>query len=289
MISAWATTKEEMGSSTFDRILADPRRLIVPILPTVFPDGTSQVWKLPEDFLGHEAYVIDWRFENERELFDVGNLVWLLREASPRPTIHLHIPYLPFARQDKEIGNSSTFSLLTFAGFLHLLEVDVISAVDAHNPERATALFQQYFRNISVAPIQKALIDKLNPDILVFPDRGAGMRYLPELESSRTLRPLVLCCEKVRDQLTGRILEHTIPFDLTMAPGSRILILDDICDGGATFISVAKALKRFETKDISIHLFVTHGIFSRGRHHLKDNGIDHVYCTNSFSNGEFRV
>lgn len=288
MISAWATTEEEMGCrSTFDRILADPRRQTVPILPTVFPDGTSQVWKLPEDFLGHEAYVIDWRFESERELFDVGNLVWLLREASPRPTIHLHIPYLPFARQDKEIGNSSTFSLLTFAGFLQSLEVNTISAVDAHNPERTTALLDQYFRNISVAPIQKALIDKLNPDILVFPDKGAGLRYLPELDALGTLKPLVVCCEKVRDPLTGSILEHSIPFD-AMAPGSRILILDDICDGGATFISVAKALRRFE-KDISIHLFITHGIFSRGRHHLKDNGIDHVYCTNSFSNGEFRV
>ena len=42
----------------------------------------------------------------------------------------------------------------------------------------------------------------------------------------------------------------------------KILIVDDICDGGMTFIKVAEVLKNFGTKQID--LAVSHGLFSKG-------------------------
>ena len=45
--------------------------------------------------------------------------------------------------------------------------------------------------------------------------------------------------------------------------GKSVLIADDICDGGRTFIELAKVLK--ERGAAHIHLHVTHGIFSKGK------------------------
>ena len=60
----------------------------------------------------------------------------------------------------------------------------------------------------------------------------------------------------------------------------KILIVDDLCDGGATFIAEAKYLKKL-FPDISLSLFVYHGIFSKGITILLEH-FDHIYCTNSY-------
>ena len=57
----------------------------------------------------------------------------------------------------------------------------------------------------------------------------------------------------------------------------RVLIVDDICDGGATFTSLAKVLKNAGAVYIGLH--VTHGIFSKGIQVLLEAGVDKVSFT----------
>jgi ribose-phosphate pyrophosphokinase len=45
--------------------------------------------------------------------------------------------------------------------------------------------------------------------------------------------------------------------------GKTVLIIDDICDGGKTFLELGKKLKELGAKSVLLH--VTHGIFSKGR------------------------
>ena len=45
------------------------------IEPTIFPDETTQVWKLPAEVLSAATVHVDWRFEHEAELFQVGHHV----------------------------------------------------------------------------------------------------------------------------------------------------------------------------------------------------------------------
>lgn len=59
------------------------------------------------------------------------------------------------------------------------------------------------------------------------------------------------------------------------------IIIDDICDGGATFINIAKEIKKAYSCN-HIYLIVTHGIFSKGFYELCDY-FDGIYCTNSYS------
>ena len=59
----------------------------------------------------------------------------------------------------------------------------------------------------------------------------------------------------------------------------RILIVDDICDGGGTFLGLAQELKAKNAGNL--YLAVSHGIFSRGFEDL-EKVFTKIYTTDSF-------
>lgn len=243
--------------------------------PTIFPDKTSQVWKLPEEILTSKEFLITWNFEEEREIMDLYSLHSLLPDFR---RVWLHLPYLPYGRQDKLVGNDRTFNLTVFADLINALKLDRVTTVDAHNPARFERLFNQ---SENMAPYRSQLkaVEEFQPTFFVFPDKGAMERY----EASFLTHPDTrIYFDKVRDQSTGQITGLTMNAKRLFYERDRLLIIDDICDGGATFIGVAKELRKIiPNQYLKIGLFVTHGIFSRGRQHLLDNGIDEIYTTNS--------
>jgi ribose-phosphate pyrophosphokinase len=243
----------------------------VVVKPTIFPDGTSQVWKLPEDMLSKKYFRVIWNFEQEREIFDIYNLKLLLGSQRKDVEVTLHIPYLPFARQDKGIDNQATFALRPFCWILNDMNFDKITAVDVHNP-RAVAELIHNFENIDVTWIHQRLIDALEADLIVFPDNGAYERY-----NDPNFRVPAARCTKVRNQQTGEITDLSLEYGGTIPKAGSILIIDDICDGGATFVKTAQAIRKVQ-QEVKIYLFVTHGIFSKGKNL---EGIYEVFSTNS--------
>lgn len=121
-----------------------------------------------------------------------------------------------------------------------------------------------------------------NYDYIVFPDAGAKKRFgsLDLFKFSSTL-----CFEKTRDPHTGRITISN-PLKYIFDRHHNILVFDDICDGGATFIEIAKLI-RANTVDplyncpLKPDLFVYHGIFSKGYKELAEY-YSKIYTTNSF-------
>jgi ribose-phosphate pyrophosphokinase len=219
-----------------------------PIVPTIFPDGTSQVWKL--DSLLPDHNVVVWRFEQEVEL------VWLLQLAMllDVTTVHQHLvmPYLPYARQDKEVQNDRTFALKTLTCMLADSIWTSITTFDAHNPEPLEYLFERQYRN--VMPDLTALCEGY--DGVIFPDAGAQARYGHLLPAGLPS----LTATKERDQDTGRITRYTLAH-IDRLWGARVLVVDDLCDGGATFLALADALADVVA---DAGLYVSHGVFSKG-------------------------
>lgn len=186
------------------------------------PDGTSQV-KFTQNCV-HP--IIDWEFEHELETLWIMQLCCRYREAT------LKCSWLPYARQDKHDFNAS------FPLKFVLSEYDThIIADDVHNTN--------IWRNLT-SRIQ--LPDVSTYDLVLFPDKGAQERYSNLFDNN------TLCCEKNRDS-SGKITLK-VPY---VAKYDKILVLDDICDGGGTFIELAK-----QSKHRKMDLFVTHGIFSKG-------------------------
>ncbi len=68
----------------------------------------------------------------------------------------------------------------------------------------------------------------------------------------------MVCFEKTRED--GKVVYTQ---ELNDSLGCTAVVVDDICDGGATFIALAQVIKVAQP-DTTIDLYVTHGIFSKG-------------------------
>lgn len=239
------------------------------VKPTIFPDGTSQIWKLPKEILDSSMTMVTWYYENDAELMHIGSLKQLLKKSK---FTRLHMPFLPYGRQDKKVFNDTTFNLEVFAKIINAFEFTMVSSVDTHNYPRTVELINN-FVNYEVEDTIRDLQNKLDITKTVFPDFGARMRYNVSNDRSTIIG------HKVRDQLTGNITDYELEFpELTQT--DKLLIVDDICDGGATFIKLVNKIKELQP-NVEINLFVTHGIFSKGKQILLDAGIKNIYTTNS--------
>lgn len=233
---------------------------------TCFPDTTTQVWKLAPELLSPESLAtVRWSFESDSDIIVLAQLKALL--DSTGRLAHLMIDYLPYARQDKQISNEATFALYPFATLLNSLNFDRVTILDPHSPV-ALKLINNSFAYYSTILVHKTIVDD-KIDILCFPDKGAQEKY----SSMYATVPFVFA-NKIREQSTGKILDTNLTGSVE---GKRVLIVDDICDGGATFTALSKVLK--ENGAVYVGLYVTHGIFSKGLKALLEAGIDKVSFT----------
>ncbi len=229
------------------------------IIPTFFPDETSQVWKIDPTFFLTNNNVIRWEFQSEAEFMHLAQLKTLLDLNYGLDTI-LELPYLPYARQDKEVTNESTFALYPFAALLNSLNFSKVCIFDPHNKQ----LTEDLINRVEITmPDVKSLLKKLKA-LPVYPDAGAAKRYNAP---KNTLR-----CEKVREPLTGAITGIKV---IGKVRHTNYLIQDDLIDGGRTFIEVAKKLYKKGAKNV--YLYGSHGIFSKGLPPLFDAGIRKIF------------
>lgn len=176
----------------------------------------------------------------------------------------LELPYLPYARADRRFVSGDSFGLAVFAKFLNALKFDVIDSFDTHS---AIANFR--IENlVNLDPIHH--YDQLTPIIkllgknnlvLIAPDKGAQSRY-----DLKWYNNPVLVGGKERDPKTGALKGFTIEPEIVKY--SKGLIVDDICDGGGTFIGLGEAIHKLNP-NIELSLYVSHGIFSKGLVELK--------------------
>ena len=115
--------------------------------------------------------------------------------------------------------------------------------------------------------------------LVVAPDAGA-IKKTYEVCKKLELQNVIIA-SKIREMISGNIVKTEIPkIDNNI---KKIIIIDDICDGGRTFVNLAKEIKK--QTDKPIYLIVSHGIFSAGFDELL-SVIDEIYTTNSFKDIE---
>lgn len=237
-----------------------------PIEVTRFPDGTSQVWRLPDNTVkltgGQLFDAVAWEFSGENEFLHLAQLKTLLDNRCHHVTLKLK--YLPYGRQDKKVSNCTTFALHTFAKLLNSLNFYSVQCTDPHSEEAGKLI--NNFSALYPVTLVGNLRFQLKPDLVCYPDTGAYTKY------QYIYNAPFIHGEKVRDQTTGLITSYKL---VGSAAGKRVLIVDDICDGGATFKLLAQDLYASGAEEVN--LFVTHGIFSKGLKILHDAGIKRVF------------
>lgn len=240
-----------------------------PVLTFGFSGGERQlsVDGLPDNY--HVKVVA--RLENSNDIMDLLLLDEVLNRK--KCTYDLTIPYLPYGRQDRVMQEDEAFSLKVMAKLLNGLNYNKITTFDCHSSV-TNALIDRLAEITQSNVIMNRvgfMMSILKKCVIIAPDAGAVKKAYKI--ASFYKQPFAIA-EKIRGTSTGEIIHTKID-----AVGENAFIIDDICDGGRTFIELAKALRdRGFTK---IYLYVTHGIFSQGLD-VFDGLIDHIYTTNTF-------
>lgn len=196
-------------------------------------------------------------------------------------TPELYLPYIPYARQDRVCNSGEALSIKVFSDLINLQNYPLVHVLDPHS-DVSTSLLNNVKVTDNTKLVQKVWND-LNVDVknnlyLVSPDAGA-LKKTHKVAKAIEYEREVVFCEKQRDTKTGEITGTKIYCDDIY--GRNFMLCDDICDGGRTFIEIAKVLKAQGAKKII--LVVSHGIFSKGLDCIFEY-IDEIYTTNSFDN-----
>ena len=110
--------------------------------------------------------------------------------------------------------------------------------------------------------------------ILIAPDQGA-MKKTASIAKNLGIRSTFT--SKERNLNDGSLSGFSLPFPAALNRMCNVIIVDDICDGGGTFVGVADIIHQFS--NATVDLVVSHGIFSKG---LEIYGINEITTTNSF-------
>lgn len=232
-----------------------------------FPDGEVHV-TLGE--INHKDKVqVVCRITNAEELFILMQVCDILRRHGV--IFNISIYYLMSMRMDRVMDFNRPFSLSLVCNVLDTLGAFHIEIFSPHSNEylylmRNTLAYELYISDEASVGLSKYQ--------LLFPDAGAKERY-----SSYTYSGVVITCSKVRDLATGNITGIKIdnPEIMTDTP---ILILDDLCDGGRTFVEIAKAVRAVKP-NAELNIFVKHMVNPKGIENLSKT-FNHVWFTNSY-------
>lgn len=219
-----------------------------------FPNG-ERLFRLDGKL---EPSFIQFNFENQSDIMDL----MLAANSLKGHKINLMMPYVPYSRQDRVTQEGESFSLKVFCDLINSLNFNQVHITDPHSNVTPALLnncvietqYQVFFEDIHNWP---------NKFYLISPDAGAAKK-IHELIGVSSNCLGVIQCDKIRDTVTGkikgmRLLDWGHPY----VPHSDYIIIDDICDGGATFTKIADELDKVQLGGRYI-LMVTHGFFTKG-------------------------
>jgi ribose-phosphate pyrophosphokinase len=178
----------------------------------------------------------------------------------------LVLPYIPGARQDRINPTGDVlFTLSSVASMINNRFFDTVLALDPHSHSSFNLI-----SNLVDYPLELVAEKVWNGyGGIIAPDKGAVYRAQEFDIHSKG----VTYGSKHRDVATGKLSG----FGIDVEAGKHYLIVDDICDGGGTFIGLNEKIKE---QGAFAHLYVSHGIFSKGLLTLLDE-FGTVYTTDT--------
>lgn len=222
------------------------------------------------------------KIQNSDQLMAMFLATDALRRVYPKAVIDLLIPYFPYARQDRVCNAGEALSVKVVATLINAQNYATVTVLDPHSAVVVAALDRCYVTD------QFDAFSRIKQDwhnwTLVAPDMGASKKT--EDFAKRVGAKDVLYFNKTRELSTGKITGMKMLNPEILTGENKLLVLDDICDGGRTFVELYQAFD-FPThiNYACLELAVTHGIFSKGVSVLT-SVFDHVYTTDSLPQTE---
>ena len=233
---------------------------------TLFPDNQPHV-NIQGVEEGEEVSVVC-------SITDSVKMMQLLQAANALDNLFaekkiLIIPYLMAARYDRLMQQGDSIDLKVVANLINSCGFGKVILFDVHS-EVASLLI-----NNAVNITNRQMVEQYQQQeaILICPDAGAAKKVGKYFDWNKNLKEIVYC-NKNRNLATGRLTLEVL--EPEACRDRNCVIIDDICDGGATFLAIADQI---QPKHLT--LIVTHGIFSKGFAALEQK-FNEIIVSNSY-------
>ena len=228
-------------AATLSEILKLP---LVSVSYRDFPDTETKV-TVNEKVDGAKVILVQSTYppvdKHLMELFFISH--YLSQEGAK---VHAVIPYLAYARQDKQFLPGEVVSLGVVSHLLRSAGVSRVTTVDIHSAE-GLSLFSIPIYSTSAIPILAQYVKKnlkVSSPIVVAPDFGASKRTeaFASLYGAKYVQ-----FAKQRDRATGGVTMEARDAEVR---GNEVIIVDDIISSGGTIRAAAELLRKSDAKKI---------------------------------------
>lgn len=221
------------------------------------------------------------KYVGDRLLMEIAIAVDALKRVGINK-FDLILPYFPHSRQDRVTVKGESLTLGVFSTLLEELMGwkrgwKNIHTFDMHSESGVIMTNAKSKNNHEFFGWAYVKMNLFQRPILISPDAGAKEKSEKLYQYSPDSFNTISYCSKRRDPQTGKLSGFETGHPNYM--GKPCIIVDDICDGGGTFIGLAKELKKANAGDL--YLVVSHGIFSKGLYALTPH-FEQIFTTNSY-------
>lgn len=268
--------------------LAHPEKPGIPFNHSKFPDGQQSITILrsPSFVRGREVKIYS-RLNTFRDLEIIVCANQALRGMGVS-SVSLYSPYFMGARSDRKFTEGGVNYLKqVICPIINSQNFDKVTVLDPHS-DVLEACLDRYEKIDNHSIVKQSLTKIDNKDgaqdriVLVSPDAGAYKKIF-DVAKKFSIKNIITA-SKHRDIETGKITSTELPDISRYGENHKFVIVDDICDGGRTFVELAKEIRKHNSIS-DIYLIVTHGIFSAGFEEI-GNYFTKIYSSNSYSDIE---
>jgi ribose-phosphate pyrophosphokinase len=250
----------------------------IPVKFSTFPAGERYVKLM--DTTKHDRYKVILLSASSEAIIDVLLVQNAIENNNSNAIVVLVADYLPYSRQDRVCSLGESFSLKVMLDILNksfdeiqTIDVHNKSSVDGYNVYKRDVDFDGFFIDCKDKEVTKL---SFNQGVVVAPDKGAVDRCLMASKALfKNDNVILFDKQRLENGIVTKVNESSLEM---LKTASKLIVVDDICDGGGTFLALAKSIRE-HNPTAELILVVTHGIFSQGF----DNLLKHyseIYCCN---------
>ena len=272
------------GNASKDLAKRIARRLKAPyikIQTKVFPDGESKITfgRIPRKSI---VVVVQSTYPPvDTNLLQSLSIISQARKTSSK--IYAVIPYMGYARQDKQFLSGEIVTMSIVAKMLQAAGAKKVIVVDIHS-KTALSHFKIPTVNVSAIPELAKYFKKLklkNP-LVVSPDMGGSSRAK---KFARLLNTDFITLKKSRNRKTGKVQIKSSKVDVH---GRDLIVVDDIISTGGSIIKATQFLKKQKCKRVFVAC--THGLFvGDAESKIKKAGVSQIISTNTIPRSTSKV
>ncbi len=252
-------------------------KLGLPLVPAVFktfPDGESK-FTCDQKVSGKTVFVIQSAYNPvDQHLFQLLLASHKLSQDGAR--VIAVVPYLSYARQDKEFLPGEAVTLAFVAHLMRSSGIARLVTVDIHSAQ-GLSLFSFPVYSVSAVPAMVEYVRSnltLQDPVVISPDFGASKRTeaFAQLYGVKALQ-----LTKSRDRATGEVRIKQEALDVK---GRDVLFLDEVITTGGTIRAATETVLAQGARSASA--ICTHGVFAGDTiERLERAGIKTIVCTNT--------